>query len=168
MKQELRARLERLGPIQVIDRVPSGSPAEVIIRPDTALAAVKTVSTIHALIRRGVPAKAAMRIVDRMVEVGEAVFEVPTIESGTSFADEMLAAGVQVRRIALLKPDGVKALRERLGLSAAAFAKRYGLNERTVEGWEQGRPMDAVANTYLRTIAANPNVIAKLFEEPIG
>ena len=167
MKQALRERLERLGPIQVIDRVPSGSPADIVIRPEGALAKVKTIDAIHALIRRGVPARAAMTAVDTMVVRGEAVIDVPTIEPGPTFADDMHAAGVQVTRIGATKPADVKAIREALGLSAAMFAKRFNLNPRTVEGWEQGRPIDDIANTYLHAIAAEPAVIAKALETAI-
>ena len=167
MKAELRARFERLGPIQVIPRVPSGSPADVAIRPEAELTKVSTVDAIHALIKRHVPAKGAMRAVDDMVRYGHAIIAVPMIEPGAAFADDMHAAGVEVRRIAEVKPVDVKALRERLRLPVAGFARRFGLNQRTVEGWEQGRPIDAVANVYLHAIAANPDVIARALEQPI-
>jgi DNA-binding transcriptional regulator YiaG len=55
-------------------------------------------------------------------------------------------------------------IRERLGMSAATFARRYNLNPRTVEGWEQGRPIDDIANAYLHAIAAEPPAIARAFE----
>lgn len=35
--------------------------------------------------------------------------------------------------------DGVKLIRDRLGLRAADLAERCGVSARTVEGWEQGR-----------------------------
>lgn len=34
---------------------------------------------------------------------------------------------------------GIKAVRAKLGLTAAQLAERIGVSERTVNGWEQGR-----------------------------
>jgi DNA-binding transcriptional regulator YiaG len=58
----------------------------------------------------------------------------------------------------------VGALRERLGLTQREFALRYGLNERTLQGWEQGRPMDDTAKAYLTVIAALPDVTSSALE----
>ena len=40
---------------------------------------------------------------------------------------------------------GIKALREKLGLSTGELAAACGVSRRTVEGWEQGRMPDAAA-----------------------
>ena len=42
-----------------------------------------------------------------------------------------------------------------------------GVSRRTVEGWEQGRPIDSVANIYLHAISTNPDVIGRALEQPI-
>lgn len=167
MKQKLKARLARLGPVEAIDRVRSGSPADVVIRPAGDLADVRTIDAINALIRRGVPARKALTTVNAMIEHGEAVVGVPTIERGTAFADELVTAGVAVSRIGGDKPIDARSIRERLGLSVVDFAKRYRLNPRTVEGWEQGRPVEPVARSYLHAIDADPIGIARSLEEPI-
>ncbi len=167
MKQELKARLARLGPIEAIARVRSGSPADTVLRPAGDVACVKTIDAINALIRRGVPGRKAMTTIDTMIERGEAVVDVPKVERGTAFADELAAAGVAVTRVSIDKEIDARSIRERLGLSVATFAKRYGLNPRTVEGWEQGRPVEPVARAYLHAIAANPAQIARSLEEPI-
>ncbi len=168
MKPELKALFERLGPIQDIGRVPSGSPADIVLRPDGALADVRTIDAIHALIRRGVSSRVAMAAIDAMAGRGEAVVEVPTIEPGPGFADALAAAGVRVARLAAVERADVRAIRERLGLTASAFAKRFSLNPRTVEGWEQGRPIDDIANAYLHAIAAAPDAVARSFETALG
>ena len=43
MKQSLKERFARLGPVRGIGRVQSGLPADVVIRPDGPLGRVKTI-----------------------------------------------------------------------------------------------------------------------------
>jgi putative transcriptional regulator len=56
----------------------------------------------------------------------------------------------------------VRALRERLGLSQEAFARRYMLSPRTVQDWEQHRrePSDA-ARVLLFAISRDPKAVEK-------
>ena len=55
----------------------------------------------------------------------------------------------------------VRLLREKLGLSQAAFATRFHLSERTVQQWEQGRAVpDQPARVLLRTIEMSPDAVA--------
>jgi DNA-binding transcriptional regulator YiaG len=37
--------------------------------------------------------------------------------------------------------EGIREIRRRLGISAADLASSCGVSRRTVEGWEQGRPV---------------------------
>jgi DNA-binding transcriptional regulator YiaG len=46
------------------------------------------------------------------------------------------------------------ALRRRLGLTQAAFAAQYGLNLRTLQGWEAGKPISIFASRFLDQFAA--------------
>lgn len=58
-------------------------------------------------------------------------------------------------------PD-VRLIRERLGLSQAAFAVRFHLRERTIQQWEQGRAIpDQPARVLLRTIERFPDAVAE-------
>ena len=44
----------------------------------------------------------------------------------------------------------VRKVREKIGLSQAEFADRFGFNRRSLEDWEQGRRMpDSAARVYL-------------------
>ena len=139
-----------------------------MIRPIAGRAKVKTVDAIHALVRRGLSSKAAMRAVDDMVQAGEATVKVPKIENLKALAYDMNTAGIHTAEIVSgLAPVDVRALREQLGMSAATFALRYKLNQRTVEGWEIGRPIDDTANNYLHAIASNPEFISGMFEQKI-
>ena len=54
----------------------------------------------------------------------------------------------------------VAAIRKRLGLSQAKFAKRFGLSAATVRDWEQRRRSpDRTARTLLRVIDKNPEAV---------
>ena len=57
----------------------------------------------------------------------------------------------------------VRRLRERLGLTQAEFAKRFGLSRRTVEQWEQGRTVpDRPARILLAVIERDPRVVERV------
>jgi putative transcriptional regulator len=57
-------------------------------------------------------------------------------------------------------------LRMRLGLSQAAFAKRFHINLRTIQDWEQGRRVpEEIARVYLKVIGRNPGVVAAALED---
>ncbi|MGA7354238.1 MAG: helix-turn-helix domain-containing protein [Candidatus Cybelea sp.] len=56
-------------------------------------------------------------------------------------------------------PD-VKALREGMGLTQAAFASRFRLSQRTVQQWEQGRALpDTPARILLKAIERAPEIL---------
>ncbi len=58
-------------------------------------------------------------------------------------------------------PD-VRAIRRRLNLSQSSFARRFGLNIRTLQEWEQGRKLpDQYARILLRVIAKSPTAVDK-------
>lgn len=61
------------------------------------------------------------------------------------------------------RPVDIRRVRESLNLTRRRFAKRYRLNERTVEQWEQGRSApDQTSETLLRLIEREPEKMAKL------
>ena len=68
-------------------------------------------------------------------------------------------------QLVLPMPD-VAALRHRLKLSQAEFARQFMLNLRTLQDWEQGRrePED-IARTYLRVIERNPDAVRAALED---
>jgi DNA-binding transcriptional regulator YiaG len=56
----------------------------------------------------------------------------------------------------------VRELRARQGLTRTAFAERYGLDVRTVEGWEQERfSMDRSARVLILVIAHEPGAVVR-------
>jgi DNA-binding transcriptional regulator YiaG len=72
--------------------------------------------------------------------------------------DQKLARG--------FRPRALIALRKRLGLSQAGFARQFMLNLRTLQDWEQGRrePED-IARVYLRVIERIPNAVRAALED---
>jgi putative transcriptional regulator len=55
----------------------------------------------------------------------------------------------------------VRAIRARLRLSQAEFARRYALPLASLRKWEQGaRSPDAATRAYLTLIARNPKIVA--------
>jgi len=64
------------------------------------------------------------------------------------------------------RPLDIIRTRKRLGLSQAAFARRFQLNLRTLQDWEQGRRApEEIARAYLRVIERNPDVVAAALED---
>lgn len=57
----------------------------------------------------------------------------------------------------------IRAMRKRLGVkSRAAFAEAFGVPEKTLQNWEQGRTTpDPTARAYLRVIEADPEAVRK-------
>jgi putative transcriptional regulator len=61
-----------------------------------------------------------------------------------------------------LRGRNVRVLRTRLGLTRKAFAERFGLDPRTVEGWEQERfGLDRSARVLLLVIAHEPEAVVR-------
>ena len=60
----------------------------------------------------------------------------------------------------------VRALRERLGLSQSAFAKKYFLSVRTVQQWEHGqREPSEPARVLLYAIARDPRTMERVLHK---
>src|SRR5271169_5686168 len=60
------------------------------------------------------------------------------------------------------KPIDVKAIRRRVKMSQAEFARAYGISKRALQEWEQGgRQPDSAARAYLTVIAKEPTVVRR-------
>jgi putative transcriptional regulator len=60
----------------------------------------------------------------------------------------------------LLDEVDVRAVREATGLSRAEFARRFALEPRALQEWEQGRRRpDRAARAYLMVIARRPDAV---------
>jgi putative transcriptional regulator len=76
------------------------------------------------------------------------------------FSEAEFAAAA--RRIEAADVEDVRQIRERLGLSQAGFAAKYGFSVETIRQYEQGKriPMGPV-RTLLRVIAAEPDAVTR-------
>ena len=62
----------------------------------------------------------------------------------------------------VITPATLKALRRKVNMSQAVFARSYHLSLDTLKGWEQGkRTPDAAASNYLRLIQADPEFVRR-------
>ncbi|MGC2662159.1 MAG: helix-turn-helix domain-containing protein [Bryobacteraceae bacterium] len=60
------------------------------------------------------------------------------------------------------KPIDVKAIRKRVKMSQAEFARAYGISNRALQEWEQGgRQPDSAARAYLTVIAKEPAMVRR-------
>ena len=59
------------------------------------------------------------------------------------------------------KPVDVKAIRKRVKMSQTEFSRAYGISERTLPEWEQGRQPDSAARAYLTVMAKEPAVVRR-------
>jgi putative transcriptional regulator len=81
-------------------------------------------------------------------------------EDGDAWTDEELTKAEPVPPPP--SPEQVRALRARLGLSQAQFARRFGFTIETVQQYEQGRRRPSgPASTLLRVIEADPEAVAR-------
>jgi putative transcriptional regulator len=86
--------------------------------------------------------------------------EAQAIEDGDAWTDEELAGGEPVNPPP--SPDQVRALRAKLGLTQAQFARRFGFTRDTVQQYEQGRRRPSgPASTLLRVIEADPEAVVR-------
>jgi putative transcriptional regulator len=89
------------------------------------------------------------------VEVEAAALSDPDAQPLT---DEQLARA--------FRPGRLVALRKRLGLEQAEFARRFRIDLDTLKGWERGLDVpDDIARVYLRVIDRNPDAVAAALED---
>jgi putative transcriptional regulator len=71
-------------------------------------------------------------------------------------------APAAVHHIPLVADVDVRAVRAATGLSRAEFARRFALDPRALQDWEQGRRRpDRAARAYLTVIARKPDAVVE-------
>ncbi len=159
MDSSLRERVARLGRVQAVPRVESGSPATLLIEWARDIRDIQKIPAIEALAHRWIPKLRAMRAVDVMVADRKAYVYVPKVESLDALTQELAKAGVKATALPNAGID-VRAIREKLDFTQEQFAVRYGLDVDAVRNWETGRRTpDTAAQSYLRAIRANPEAV---------
>jgi len=90
----------------------------------------------------------------------EEEIEAQAAEDGDAWTDAELAEAEPVSPPP--SPEQVRALRAKLGLSQARFARCFGLTLDTVQQYEQGRRRPSgPASTLLRVIEADPEAVMR-------
>ena len=93
----------------------------------------------------------------------EAEIDAEAAEDGNAWTDEDVANAVLVYPPP--KPEQVRALRARLGLSQQQFASRFGFSVDAVQQYEQGRRTPSgPASSLLRVIEADPEAVARALD----
>ncbi len=101
---------------------------------------------------RSVGAAASDDILYRLREL------VDTIRSGHKPEERFIVRVVEIPEPTVHTAATVKAIRDRMGVSQAAFAKLVGVSTILVQSWEQGvRVPSPLAGRLLDTIAENPS-----------
>lgn len=122
----------------------------------------------QVLVARGLPPRAAHAAITRLAaSLAQPPRErepVPVHLPGVPDRDRLEAAlaelGVAAERRRVPEEVDVAAIRAGLGLSREAFAIRFGLDERTVEAWEQGRYRpEPATRIVLKVIERDPGVV---------
>lgn len=163
MNSSLKAQFARLGPVRGVDRVASGLPADVVLRP--AARSPKSVTAALALARRGLTLLRAKRTVEAAMEHGEAVVRVPMVEDVAQLAADLADAGFKMAQLSREGVD-IKSLRTRLAMTQEQFALRYGFELDALQNWEQGRRLpDRSILGYLRVIERLPREAAEAQED---
>jgi DNA-binding transcriptional regulator YiaG len=153
----LKARIARLGPVRAVDRVASGSPANLVLSAATERAGLKTVAAALELARHGIPLLKAKRVLEEMIARGRAYVRLPMVEDTAALLRTLRALGIHA---AVADPPtrvDVKAIRERTGLTQEQFALRFRIDLDALRNWEsQRREPDPMARCMLHVIDYDP------------
>jgi DNA-binding transcriptional regulator YiaG len=154
-KSSFRGALERQG--EARDAAPdrSGSPVRLSL---TLVESTQPVSIAILLKRRGLSLRKAHEALDRLAARETIAVELYADDSDKLIRD-LSDLGVNAHPIAAPQIDP-KQVRERLGLSQAEFALRFGLELDTIQNWEQGRYRpDPAARLLLGIIDRDPALV---------
>jgi DNA-binding transcriptional regulator YiaG len=120
------------------------------------------VQLARSLMEFGLSLRKAHEALNRLAE-GETVAVELDAADVSLIAARLKALGVDAARAVLPTPD-IKKIREKLGVSQAEFAMRFGLELDTLQNWEQGRNQpDPAARLLLKVIELHPEVVAGVF-----
>jgi DNA-binding transcriptional regulator YiaG len=165
---ELKARLERLGPVQVVGPPPSfsGELVTLVLRLDPALD--KPVSVARRLYDAGLSLKSAHSIVNRLAEAGLAVCRIAEGANISALAADLARMNVHTFRRRHLEAGLIAEVRARHGLSQREFAGVLGLDIDTLQNWEQGRNRpDPAALNLIMAFDNAPDIVTQAGLEPV-
>jgi DNA-binding transcriptional regulator YiaG len=158
----MRSRLKELsGPrvqVQDVRRVRSGSSGRFLLK--SGRKRVNVPRAAMALAERHVRLDDALSAMERLLERGELVVELPVVESTEALIADLEACNITAKAYGAPAKVDVRAIRAKTGLSQDDFALQYGLELATLRNWEQGRSEpDTAARNFLMTIAKEPDAV---------
>lgn len=155
---KFRARLEVQGQKPDRSRFTSGTSVDLFLR---VISFEAPISIARTLVNNGLSVKAAKIAIDALAKDGETTVSLKLQEQDRkALFDELQALGVSTHRIESPDNIDVRAIRTAMGITRREFARRFAIDERTVEAWEQGKAKPAKpARTLLAVIQASPDVV---------
>jgi DNA-binding transcriptional regulator YiaG len=160
-KLSLREVLERPEGVKVTPPVRSGSPVKFVLR---LVDVDRPVTLARLLMSYGHSLRTAHTLLNRLADretVAVNLWVADKVAALSAFAELGVAANV----VRLPEVDQ-RAVRDRMGLSQAEFALRFGFELDTVQNWEQGRnEPDAATRTLLKIIEKRPEVVDEVLGE---
>ena len=72
---------------------------------------------------------------------------------------------LETRIVRPMSADRVRSIRKAVADSPKEFERRFGVPARTLEGWEQGRAVDATARVLLSVIEKNPEAVERALSD---
>jgi len=168
---ELKARLERLGPVRDVSRRPLSSDESLLVVLHRTGALDKAVSVARRLFAAGLTLKQAHTAIDRLAEFGWTSCAIAKAEDLHRLAAELAEMNVELRQRRPLSGQAadIAVMRARLGLSQREYADLLGLDVRTLQNWEQGRNKpDAAAINLMRVFDRAPGAVGEALTEPVG
>lgn len=160
MKSSLKALAERLGPVQDVPRNQSGSRESVVIDRASGDAAINVPAAALELAKTGISLLKSKRSLERLLEGHNVPLLLPKVSDRIGLERALMDAGVRLRVISAPRRFSVKKLRERLQLTQEEFSVLYGVDLRTLQGYESGtRKPDRTTLGYFTLIEADPERI---------
>jgi DNA-binding transcriptional regulator YiaG len=154
-KSSFRAALERREGTKEKSPDRFDSPIGLVLTLDDVK---QPVEVARLLKKRGLSLRKAHETLNRLANRETVTVELHA-DSAVRLVSELAALGVASHAIEPPQSD-VKQVRERLGLSQAEFALRFGLELATVQNWEQGRYRpDPAAQLALKLIDSHPELV---------
>jgi DNA-binding transcriptional regulator YiaG len=144
--------------VRDVPRVSSGSPGKFLLKCDPGM--IKSAEAALAMAKRHLPMRNAHEVVTRLFDTGEAVVDLPCVESASALVRDLAKCRVATKAYGAPLRVDVKAIRDAFDLSQEQFALEFALELATVRNWEQGRSEpDTAARNFLVTIAHDPNAV---------
>jgi DNA-binding transcriptional regulator YiaG len=168
---ELKARLERLGPVRDVSRPSLTSDESIVVLLRRTGALDQPITVARRLFAAGLTLKEAHGAINKLAESGWTMCAVTRREDLRKLGHELAEMNVQVRQrwSPAESAADIAAMRSRHGLSQREYADLLGIDVRTLQNWEQGRNRpDPAALSLMRIFDRAPQAFEDALSEPVG